>query len=182
MSPPRSGRESTGTIRKSVKSASYNDRLQEASERLPQIPRPGSHSKLLNTLVAGSAAPKSQEIANQRLTKLLLNVTVQQSLGPVHAVISPESKVSDLIKAAVEMYVREGRRPLLTETDPRAYELHYSQFSLDSLDASEKLGNLGSRNFFMCPKPQNGANKCSNQATKAAKAPFQWLKFMDFMH
>ncbi|XP_068651090.1 uncharacterized protein At4g22758-like isoform X2 [Aristolochia californica] len=132
MSPPRSGRESTGTIRKSVKSASYNDRLQEASERLPQIPRPGSHSKLLNTLVAGSAAPKSQEIANQRLTKLLLNVTVQQSLGPVHAVISPESKVSDLIKAAVEMYVREGRRPLLTETDPRAYELHYSQFSLDN--------------------------------------------------
>ncbi|KAG9445375.1 hypothetical protein H6P81_016715 [Aristolochia fimbriata] len=167
--------------RRPVRSASHHDRLSEAGERSSSsstttpIPRPGSHSKLLNTLGgtagagSGHASPRSPE-SKQRLTKLLLNVTVLRSLGPVHVIVSPESTVVDLIKAAVEAYVREGRRPLLTERDPLAYDLHYSQFSLESLDAAEKLGNLGSRNFFLCPKPQNGADTCSNQAEKAAKS------------
>ncbi|XP_068636297.1 uncharacterized protein At4g22758-like [Aristolochia californica] len=168
MLPQTTGRESAGDGRKSV---SYYDRKPVVSERPPQIPLPGSHSKLVNTLVASSGTAKLPESGNQRLTKLLLNVTIQRSPGPVQVVISAESTVSDLIKAAVETYVREGRRALLTEIDPLAYELHYSQFSLDSLDTTAKLGNLGSRNFFLCSKPQNEVNTWSNQATKASKGP-----------
>lgn len=67
-----------------------------------------------------------------RLTKLLLNVTIERSLGPIHVVISPENKVRDLKKTALEIYAREKRRPLLPETDPHCFELHYSQFSLES--------------------------------------------------
>lgn len=67
-----------------------------------------------------------------RLTKLLLNVTIERSLGPIHVVISPENKVRDLTKTALEIYAREKRRPLLPETDPNCFELHYSQFSLES--------------------------------------------------
>ena len=67
-----------------------------------------------------------------RLTKLLLNVTIERSLGPIHVVISPENKVRDLTKTALEIYAREKRRPLLPETDPHCFELHYSQFSLES--------------------------------------------------
>jgi hypothetical protein len=52
------------------------------------------------------------------MTKLLLNVTIERSLGPVQVVISPEKTTGDLIKAALEIYAREKRRPLLPETDP----------------------------------------------------------------
>ncbi|GFZ06950.1 hypothetical protein Acr_18g0011200 [Actinidia rufa] len=68
----------------------------------------------------------------RRLTKLALNVNIQGSGGPVQVVMSPENAVGDLIKAALETYVKEMRRPLLKETDPRWFELHYSLFSLES--------------------------------------------------
>ncbi|GKV38144.1 hypothetical protein SLEP1_g46087 [Rubroshorea leprosula] len=69
---------------------------------------------------------------DQKMTKLLLKVNIERSLGPVHVVLSAEKTVSDLIKAATEIYVTEKRRPLLTESDRRTFELHYSQFSLES--------------------------------------------------
>ncbi|GFZ01216.1 hypothetical protein Acr_14g0008510 [Actinidia rufa] len=68
----------------------------------------------------------------RRPPKLLLSVNIQGSVGTVQVVISPENAVGDLIKAALETYVKEMRRPLLKETDPRRFELHYSQFSLES--------------------------------------------------
>lgn len=69
---------------------------------------------------------------SQKLTKLLLNVNIQRSFGPLQVVMSPENTVKELIKAAVETYTKEKRRPLLAETDFRCFELHYSQFSLES--------------------------------------------------
>ncbi|TMW86964.1 hypothetical protein EJD97_020648 [Solanum chilense] len=89
----------------------------------------------------------------QKLTKLLVNVNIQNSLGPVNLVMSPENTVGELIRAAIEIYVKEKRRPLLNRSDPLCYELHYSQFSMESLRKEEKLVNLGCRSFFVCPKP-----------------------------
>ncbi|KAF8380425.1 hypothetical protein HHK36_027911 [Tetracentron sinense] len=121
------------------------------------------------------------EEGGQRLTKLLLNVTIQRSLGPVQVVISPENTVADLIKAALLIYVKEKRRPLLTETDPLSFELHYSQFSLESLNTKEKLINLGSRNFFLCPKPTNSVNSLCSDEAKVANCSFPLTKLMDFL-
>ena len=45
---------------------------------------------------------------------------------------SAEWTVADLVAAAVALYVKEGRRPLLPSADPAAFGLHYSQFSLES--------------------------------------------------
>ncbi|OAY71629.1 hypothetical protein ACMD2_21827 [Ananas comosus] len=56
----------------------------------------------------------------------------------------------ELIRQAVDAYSKEGTRPLLTTADPKAYDLHYSQYTLQSLDPAEKVINLGSRNFFLC--------------------------------
>ncbi|CAK9150517.1 unnamed protein product [Ilex paraguariensis] len=67
-----------------------------------------------------------------KLTKLLLNVTIQRSLGAVQVIMSPESMVGDLIAAAVRQYVKEDRRPVLASSDPEGFDLHYSQFSLES--------------------------------------------------
>ncbi|XP_043719582.1 uncharacterized protein At4g22758-like [Telopea speciosissima] len=133
-----------------------------------------------------------------RLTKLLLNVMIQRSLGAVKVVMSPESTVGDLIAAAVRLYAKEGRRPLLPMTDPADFDLHYSQFSLESLNREEKLKELGSRNFFLCRKKPNEApvdasssssssslavasSSCSNQAEKVSKIAVPWVRFMNFL-
>ncbi|KAK6783201.1 hypothetical protein RDI58_020998 [Solanum bulbocastanum] len=102
---------------------------------------------------AGNVATASDAREKQyKLTKLLVNVNIQNSLGPVNLVMSPENTVGELIKAAIEIYVKEKRRPLLNRSDPLCYELHYSQFSMESLRKEEKLVNLGCRSFFVCPK------------------------------
>lgn len=67
----------------------------------------------------------------RQLTKLLVNVTVERSVGPMHVIVSPEDTVACLVRAAVEMYVKEGRRPLLLKTDPRDFDMHYDQYSLE---------------------------------------------------
>lgn len=67
-----------------------------------------------------------------RLTKVLVNVNMERSIGPVQVLISPEKTVRELIAAAMEIYVKEKRRPLLKHIDPNFFELHYSQFSLES--------------------------------------------------
>ncbi|KAF4366581.1 hypothetical protein F8388_004245 [Cannabis sativa] len=113
---------------------------------------------------------KEKMTSPRRPTKLLLNVTMERSLGPVQVVIGSENTVGDLVKAAVELYVGEKRRPLLPETDPHRFELHYSQFSLESLKEEEKLINLGSRNFFLCSKAKRvmssiKSSSCSEEAT-----------------
>ncbi|RAL54667.1 unnamed protein product [Cuscuta campestris] len=95
----------------------------------------------------------------QKLTKLLLNVNVQNGLGPIRVVLSPGNTVGDLIKEAVELYAKEKRRPLLSSPNPACYELHYSQFNLQRLREEEKLMNLESRNFFLCPKLNDGVQR-----------------------
>ncbi|KAL3818165.1 hypothetical protein ACJIZ3_004070 [Penstemon smallii] len=88
----------------------------------------------------------------RELTKLLVNVNIQNSLGTIHVVMSPENTVEELVEAAIGIYVKEKRRPLLGSNNPLCYELHYSQFNLECLKREEKLVDLSSRNFFLCPK------------------------------
>ncbi|KAJ6943319.1 hypothetical protein NC652_008942 [Populus alba x Populus x berolinensis] len=129
-----------------------------------------------------SAKQKNESSSKKVLTKLLLNVNIERSLGPVHVILSPENTVKDLVKSAIDIYVRERRRPLLEQIDPDRFELHYSQFSLESLKPDEKLINLASRNFFLCSKPPNAVNSSCREGTKMAiKYPFPLTKLMDFL-
>ena len=108
-------------------------------ERTLQIFPPERHTNLVRrpggliSVPEGWTAPETRPGNSQyRLTKLLLNVTIERSLRPVHVVMSSENTVSDLIKSVVDIYVKEKRRPLVKETDPHRFKLHYSQFSLES--------------------------------------------------
>ncbi|KAJ9554733.1 hypothetical protein OSB04_009347 [Centaurea solstitialis] len=161
-------------------------------------------------LVSGRVSVATEAMPRPKLTKLLLNVTVQRSLGPVQVLISPESTVGDLIAAALRQYAKEGRRPILPSIDPSGFHLHYSQFSLESLAPGETLNELGSRNFFLCPKQPStvatssaggrgdigagyggvttststppSTSSCSKEAVKATKGGGAgWLRFMEFM-
>ncbi|XWS49029.1 hypothetical protein CRYUN_Cryun13aG0128500 [Craigia yunnanensis] len=40
---------------------------------------------------------------------------------PLHVMMSSENTVNDLITVAIEIYVKEKRRPLLKETDPKFF-------------------------------------------------------------
>jgi hypothetical protein len=70
-------------------------------------------------------------------SKVLVTVAVQRSMWPLHVMARTEWRVADLVAAAVELYVKEGRRPLLPSADPSAFGLHYSQFSLQSTCAAQ---------------------------------------------
>ncbi|KAF9685733.1 hypothetical protein SADUNF_Sadunf03G0084800 [Salix dunnii] len=115
-----------------------------------------------------SAKQKNESSSKKVLAKLLLKVNIERSLGPVHVILSPENTVKDLVKSAIDIYVKERRRPLLKQVDSDRFELHYSQFSLESLKPEEKLINLGSRNFFLCSKPSSAVNSSSTADTKMA--------------
>ncbi|KDP34370.1 hypothetical protein JCGZ_11253 [Jatropha curcas] len=165
----------------------------------PRMRRPNT----LPNLLGGRSVAGMFTEARPKLTKLLLNVTVQGSAGAVQVVMSPESTVGDLIAAAIRQYTKEARRPIISG-DASKFDLHYSQFSLESLDREEKLMELGSRNFFLCARKSkvnsgndsessssggglpttsspSGSSSCSKEAEKASKSGYPWLKFMDFM-
>ncbi|KAK4396767.1 hypothetical protein Sango_1513300 [Sesamum angolense] len=157
------------------------------------LPRPRTVPELLAGRRAGGTTVDEGVAQGKppKFTKLLLNVTIQRSLGPVHVLMPPEATVEDLIAAAIRQYVKEVRRPVLPSTDASAFDLHYSQFSLESLDREEKLMELGSRNFFLCPKRATaesggaavspGTSNCSKEAGPVTKKGLPWLKFMDFL-
>ncbi|EOY33570.1 hypothetical protein QUC31_018876 [Theobroma cacao] len=156
--------------------------------RIPTIaPAELRRPKTLPDLLSERTISISQD-ARPKLTKLLLNVTIQGSLGAVQVLMSPENTVGDLINAAVRQYSKEGRRPILPSTNASLFDLHYSQFSLERLEREEKLMALGSRNFFLCTKKaasKDGENSettsCSKEAEKVTKSVIPWLKFMDFL-
>ncbi|CDP06984.1 unnamed protein product [Coffea canephora] len=157
------------------------------------LQRPRTVPDLLSGKEVVQKSSSYEEVSRPlKLTKLLLNVTIQRSLGPVQVVMSPESTVEELIAAALRQYSKEGRRPILAANEPSGFDLHYSQFSLESLNRDEKLMALGSRNFFLCPKKCGGtesdgavtasSSSCKGQAERATpKFGLPWLKFMEFM-
>ncbi|KAL3499477.1 hypothetical protein ACH5RR_038570 [Cinchona calisaya] len=139
-----------------------------------------SQSRLVGSFASASATVWGNNNERKQMSKLLMNVTLQNSLGPVQVVMSPENTVEELVKAVVEIYVRDKRRPLLASGDPRSFELHYSQFCLEGLKPEEKLKTLGSRNFFLLQKPRNAVNSsCSEQAK--ADSSFPLIKLMDIL-
>ncbi|KAL3334868.1 hypothetical protein AABB24_031206 [Solanum stoloniferum] len=155
--------------------------VSKTSDKIGTIPRKLEHSVRKHGARVDVSAGISQE-KQQKLTKLLVKVNIQNSVGPVHVVMSPENTVRELIKAAIEIYVKEKRRPLLPSSDSRCYELHYSQFSMESLNLDEKLLNLVSRSFFLCPKPNCRLNSSLKNKTKGTeKLPFILAKFMDVL-
>nr|CAB3469441.1 unnamed protein product [Digitaria exilis] len=118
-------------------------------------PRCAHHHLLLERM---SPASLGAAAADRRLTRLLVNVTVDGSLWPLHLVLPADATVADLVRAAVAAYIREGRRPPLHQHGGDEFELHFSKYSLESLKPEEKVLDLGSRNFFLCARRSAAAD------------------------
>lgn len=98
-----------------------------------QLRRP----KTVPDLLIGRGVPfETTSFSSERLlaakpTKVLINVTIQGSVGAMHVLISPESTVGDLIGAVLIQYGKEARRPIMPNAKPSMFNLHYSQFTLE---------------------------------------------------
>ncbi|CAL9099813.1 unnamed protein product, partial [Musa textilis] len=121
-----------------IRSASFHGRTAAAfPQQQRQIRRPKTQPNLLprgaRSGGAAAAAGTSPDGVERKVpTKVLVNVTVQRSLGPVQVMASTDWSVGDLVAAALRLYVKEGRRPPLPTAEPSAFGFHYSQFSLES--------------------------------------------------
>lgn len=62
--------------------------------------------------------------------KVVINVSVEGSPGPVRTMVKLGSSVEDTIKIVVDKYAEEGRTPKLDCNS--GLELHHSYFSLQS--------------------------------------------------
>ncbi|KAG4961195.1 hypothetical protein AAZX31_13G300800 [Glycine max] len=194
MPSPKSSRSGQIESHRRGRSSSFHG---QGVMSVSQLRRPKTVSDLPSIRsLAGTATATLPEGLPRHPSKMLLKVTMLRSLAPVQMLMTPESTVRDLIAAAVRQYVKEGRRPILPAIEASDFDLHYSQFSLESLDRKEKLLELGSRNFFLCPRKAattvegsvtTSFASCAKEAKKERQGcgggggGFAWFKLMQFM-
>jgi len=98
--------------------------------------RPRTVSDLRSTPMNGGFLVSDKKLTP---TKVLFNVAIQGTVGIVQVLMRPESTVRDLICAALKQYVKERWRPMISSSDADEFDLHYSQFSLESNSLSLSL-------------------------------------------
>ncbi|XP_047337871.1 uncharacterized protein At4g22758-like [Impatiens glandulifera] len=82
--------------------------------------------------------------------KVVMNVTVEGSPGPVRVMLKLGWTVEETIKLVVNKYGEEGRSPVFHKNDVASmFELYHSCFSLQCLDRSDIIGDVGGRNFYL---------------------------------
>ncbi|KAH6818121.1 hypothetical protein C2S51_001724 [Perilla frutescens var. frutescens] len=81
--------------------------------------------------------------------KVVVNVTVEGSPGPVRTMVKLGSDVEETIKLVIKKYNDEGRTPHLHQDGAAQFELHHSYFSLQSLKKSDLIGEVGCRSFYL---------------------------------
>ncbi|GAB4856993.1 hypothetical protein Ancab_014905 [Ancistrocladus abbreviatus] len=116
-------------------------------------------------------SPNSHHLEGyQKDAKVVVNVTVEGSPGPIRTLVKLGSSVEDTIKHVIRRYDEEGRSPRLHKNAASCFDLHLSYFSLESLDRSDAIGDVGSRNFYL---RKNSGSKAAGAADKldAASTP-----------
>ncbi|XP_071707531.1 uncharacterized protein At4g22758-like [Rutidosis leptorrhynchoides] len=94
--------------------------------------------------------PSQQKVEGyNRNSKVVMNVTVQGSPGPVRAMVKLGSSVKETMAIVKKQYSSEGRSPQLDQHSISTFELHSSHFSLQCFDTSETIGDIGGRSFYM---------------------------------
>ncbi|CAJ1955805.1 unnamed protein product [Sphenostylis stenocarpa] len=192
MPAPKSSRNGGTEGHRRGRSSSFHG---QSAASVGQLRRPKTVPDLLSLRSLAGTAPEG---VPRQPPKMLLKVSVLRSLAPVQVLMTPESTVGDLIAATLRQYVKENRRPILPANSTSDFDLHYSQFSLESLDRKENLMELGSRTFFLCPRKTGTALEgsvtapfasCAKEAKNERErcggggggSAFAWFKLMQFM-
>ncbi|CAH2071383.1 unnamed protein product [Thlaspi arvense] len=103
---------------------------------------------------SSSSSPINQQVNKREAAKVVINVSVEGSPGPVRTLVRLSWNVEETIKMVVDKYRKEGRTPKLDKD--LAFELHQSHFSIQCLEKTDVIGEIGSRSFYMRKKePEN---------------------------
>ncbi|XP_008798523.1 uncharacterized protein At4g22758 [Phoenix dactylifera] len=120
------------------------------------LPRPYTCSDVFSSSpFLQSPSPSSQHPSEEM--KVVVSVTVEGSPGPVRAMVRLGASVEEAISVVVDKYGREGRSPKLDLEAAACFQLHHSHFSLQSLNKSDKIGEVGSRSFYLRKSSSNNS-------------------------
>ncbi|KAL1190843.1 hypothetical protein V5N11_005862 [Cardamine amara subsp. amara] len=97
--------------------------------------------------LSSSSFPINQQVYKREATKVVINVSVEGTPGPVRTLVKLSCNVEETIKIVVEKYLKEGRTPKLDKD--LVFELYQSHFSIQCLEKTEVIGEIGSRSFYM---------------------------------
>ncbi|KAK6151065.1 hypothetical protein DH2020_015997 [Rehmannia glutinosa] len=90
--------------------------------------------------------------------RFLITINVVGSAGPIRFVVNGEDNAGLVTEAALKMYAREGRLPIIG-SDINTFFLYPANAGFDVLVAalkpSEAIGSRGARNFVLCKKQSN---------------------------
>ncbi|KAL6348790.1 hypothetical protein AAG906_033446 [Vitis piasezkii] len=119
-----------------------------------------------------SLSPQNQEIWSvqgyKKDAKVVVNVTVEGSPGPIRTMVQLGSSVEDTIQLVIDEYRKEGRSPQLHKDAAAAFEMHHSHFCLQSLNKSDAIGDVGSRSFYLRKSGSSGRSSNGEQTPEAA--------------
>ncbi|KAG6407965.1 hypothetical protein SASPL_130966 [Salvia splendens] len=144
------------------------DQIEEGSEQIKSSIYCDDRPELFAEI--GSALKALEATIRYNMdTKVVINVTVEGSPGPIRTMVKLGSNVEDIMKLVMNKYNEEGRTPQMDKKSYSAYELHYSYFSLQGLSKSDLIGDVGSRSFYL--HRRSSADVTSNQL-EALPLPF----------
>ncbi|KAK3224788.1 hypothetical protein Dsin_004650 [Dipteronia sinensis] len=115
-----------------------------------------------------SFSPQTSLEGSRKDAKVVVNVTVEGSPGPIRAMVKLGSNVDETIKLVVAKYNEQGRSPKIDTDTASSLELHHSYFSLQCIEKSELMGDVGSRSFYLRRTCSNGS--LSSQIVVGARA------------
>ncbi|KAK1558309.1 hypothetical protein Q3G72_000957 [Acer saccharum] len=90
-----------------------------------------------------SFSPQTTIEGSRKDAKVVVNVTVEGSPGPIRAMVKLGSNVDETIKLVVDKYNEQGRTPKIDRDTASSLELHHSYFSLQCIEKSEIMGDEG---------------------------------------
>ncbi|XP_038997262.1 uncharacterized protein At4g22758-like [Hibiscus syriacus] len=122
---------------------------------------------------------KQKKTWDPKGNRILINITVLGSAGPIRFVVNEEELVPSVIETSLKAYAREGRRPVLG-SDINDFFLFCPSASSDALNPWETIGSRGARNFILCKKPRRekleGDGKPSEAVTRKGSGNWKaWI-------
>ncbi|XP_009588777.1 uncharacterized protein At4g22758-like [Nicotiana tomentosiformis] len=110
-----------------------------------------------------SGSPQSFQ-GYKKEAKVVVNVTVEGSPGPVRTMVKLGSSVDETIRLVIDKYSEEGRTPRLDKINvDSSFQLYQSYFSLQSLSNTDVIGDVGSRSFYLRKSNSNGSNASNGE-------------------
>ncbi|XP_076941232.1 uncharacterized protein At4g22758-like [Bidens hawaiensis] len=96
---------------------------------------------------------KKSQVPKGSGTRILINVTVVGSAGPIRFVVDEVETVAGVVDTALKLYAREGRLPVLG-FNCDDFVLYCPVAGTEALKTWETIGSVGVRNFMLCKKPR----------------------------